>query len=44
MLRRVDELMYEVKREGKAGVKHQVFPEMPDSGVLPFRAEEAPQD
>ncbi len=29
MLRRVDELMYRVKREGKAGIRHAVFPEMP---------------
>ena len=43
MLRHVDELMYRVKREGKAGVKHDVFPEMPDSGVLPFRHDGAPQ-
>jgi len=43
MLRRVDELMYRVKREGKAGVIHDVFPEMPDSGVYPMRAAERPR-
>lgn len=31
LLRRVDELMYGVKRDGKAGVKHEVFPSMPES-------------
>lgn len=35
LLRRVDELMYRVKREGKAGVKHEVFPSLPESAVLP---------
>jgi len=33
MLRRVDELMYQVKREGKAGVKHAVFPELSRDAV-----------
>ncbi len=40
MLRRVDELMYRVKKEGKAAVRHETFPSMPSGGVLPFRAEE----
>lgn len=40
MLRRVDELMYKVKREGKAGVRHEVFPSMPESAVFPFELEE----
>lgn len=33
LLRRVDQLMYEVKREGKAGVRHEVFPSMPESAL-----------
>jgi diguanylate cyclase (GGDEF)-like protein len=40
LLRRVDELMYRVKREGKAGVKHEAFPSMPGSAVFPFAPEE----
>jgi len=41
MLRRVDELMYRVKKEGKAGVRHETFPSMPSSAaVLQFRADE----
>jgi diguanylate cyclase (GGDEF)-like protein len=43
LLRHVDELMYAVKREGKANVKHGVFPEMPRGTVVPFSAEEAPR-
>ena len=30
LIRLVDELMYKVKREGKAGVRHEVFPSMPE--------------
>jgi diguanylate cyclase (GGDEF)-like protein len=40
MLRRVDELMYRVKKEGKAGVRHETFPPMPEGAVLRFRAED----
>jgi len=40
MLRRVDEVMYQVKREGKAAVRHETFPSMPSTGVFPLRAEE----
>jgi diguanylate cyclase (GGDEF)-like protein len=40
LLRRVDQLMYKVKREGKAGVKHEIFPSMPESVVFPFAPEE----
>lgn len=40
LIRRVDELMYRVKREGKAGVKHEVFPSMPEGALLPFVPEE----
>ncbi|HQR44775.1 MAG TPA: GGDEF domain-containing protein [Thermoanaerobaculia bacterium] len=43
LLRHVDELMYAVKREGKANVKHGVFPEMPRGTVVPFTAEETPR-
>ena len=44
MLRRVDELMYKVKREGKAGVRHEVFPSMPESAVFPFELEEKKEE
>lgn len=43
LLRHVDGLMYAVKREGKANVKHGVFPEMPRGAVVPFDAGEAPR-
>ncbi|HSB37406.1 MAG TPA: GGDEF domain-containing protein, partial [Thermoanaerobaculia bacterium] len=40
MLRRVDEVMYRVKKEGKAALRHETFPSMPATGVFPLRAEE----
>jgi diguanylate cyclase (GGDEF)-like protein len=40
LLRRVDELMYKVKKDGKAGIRHEVFPSMPESAVFPFALEE----
>ena len=42
MLRRVDELMYMVKKDGKAGILFDVLPVMPEGDLLPFMVPERP--
>jgi len=43
MLRRVDELMYMVKKDGKAGILFDVVPALPEGDLLPFIVPERPR-